>query len=667
MINKNKYFVYVVLISITSIAFSQSIQDLQKLKLEYEKYQKDIKKTKLPFDTTEPLEEGGGDPELAKVLPYDPTVDFEFKEEVTKHFGYDFFTKRDTVPFWESLPTPANYLLGPGDELIISLWGQTQLRETFTISREGKIYNDKVGLLSLSGKSLFDARKYLYNEYGRIYATLKGSSPTTFMDVSLGELKSINVNFVGQVKYPGIYPVHPFSTVITGLIQSGGIDTTGTLRNIQIIRNGENFLNIDLYDYFLKGSLPSNIQLRDQDIVLVPFRSSQVEVDSAVINPGIFEIVEGESLFDLINYAGGVTYNYSDKIGLVRINPIDKRKESSDLYTRQYIDLESSKLIPAINGDHITVGYLFDEIEMIEIIGQVKAPGVYHFYNGMSLNKLISLSGGFEDSTFWKSIYQDQAEIIRRDPSSRYEKVIKVNLGKVYSGDEDDIQLQNLDRVVIHANLNYFEKENVQITGEVNIPGSYPLVSDNETLKSVINRAGGLTPKALKNGISIFRDQKYFDVKTNDVKDELDEDELDEDKKPKVLDRRVRVAWSNDSIALMPGDSVIIKVSTGTVNLSGEVYNPGLVEFRKGKSLSYYINAAGGITEEGNKQSIFVVYANGSISPKKWYSSPKIQDGSTIVVSEKPFSEPFDFTQFATNWTSIVGSLLTAIVVSRQL
>ena len=250
---------------------------------------------------------------------------------------------------------------------------------------------------------------------------------------------------------------------------------------------------------------------------------------------------------------------------------------------------------------------------------------------------------------------------------SRYEKVIKVNLGKIYSGIEDDIQLQNLDKVVIHANLNYFEKENVQITGEVNIPGSYPLVSDNETLRSVIARAGGLTPKALKNGISIFRDKKYFDVKTKDETFELEEDELKEEKKTKVLDRRVRVAWSNDSIALMPADSVIIRVSTGTVNLSGEVYNPGLVEFRRGKSLRYYINAAGGITEEGNKQSIFVVYANGSISPKKWYSSPKIQDGSTIVVSKKPFSEPFDLTQFATNWTSIVGSLLTAIVVSRQL
>ena len=158
MINKNKYFVYVLIISITSIAFSQSIQDMQKLKLEYEKYQKDIKKAKLPFDAEEAMEKGGDAPGLAKVLPYDPTFDLEFEEEVTKHFGYDFFTKRDTIPFWESLPTPANYLLGPGDELIISLWGQTQLRETFTISREGQIYNEKVGLLSLSGKSLIDAR-----------------------------------------------------------------------------------------------------------------------------------------------------------------------------------------------------------------------------------------------------------------------------------------------------------------------------------------------------------------------------------------------------------------------------------------------------------------------------------------------------------------------------
>ena len=132
-------------------------------------------------------------------------------------------------------------------------------------------------------------------------------------------------------------------------------------------------------------------------------------------------------------------------------------------------------------------------------------------------------------------------------------------------------------------------------------------------------------------------------------------------------DAKVRVAWQNESITLMPGDSVVVKESTGTVNVSGQVYNPGLIEFRKGKRLKYYINGAGGVTEEGNKKSIIVVYANGVVSPNKWYSTPTIEDGVTIVVNEKPPSEPFDITQFATNWTSIVASMITAVILSKQL
>jgi len=129
----------------------------------------------------------------------------------------------------------------------------------------------------------------------------------------------------------------------------------------------------------------------------------------------------------------------------------------------------------------------------------------------------------------------------------------------------------------------------------------------------------------------------------------------------------VRVAWQNESIALMPGDSIVVKESTGTVNVSGQVYNPGLIEFRKGRNLRHYINAAGGITERGNNKSIIVIYANGVVSPNKWYTTPRIEDGATIIVNEKPPEVPFDVTQFATNWTSIISSMITAIVLSKQL
>jgi len=668
MINKYKQIVYALFVSSFALGYGQSIQELQKLKAEYEKNQKQLQ---LPTREGGDIDPTTGLPRQAQITPYQPIEIFdEMKEEEAglKHFGYDFFTRRDTVGFWENLPTPANYLLGSGDELVILLWGETQLRESYTISRDGKIYDEKVGLMNITGKSINEARQYLKDQYGRIYATLKGKNPTTFIDVSLGELRAVNVNFVGEVQYPGVYPIHPFSTVITGLIQAGGVDNTGSLRTIQVKRNGEVVTVVDLYDYLLKGNLPNNIQLRDQDIVVIPVRGSTVEVDSAVVNPGIYEGVAGETVFDLIQYAGGLTPEAADKIGLSRIKPLGERSPEG-VYEGHYINIENAKLIPLQNGDRISVRHIFKENQFVEIIGQVKVPGIYYYYKGMTIKALLALGGGFEDSTFWKSVYHHQAEINRRDPESRYENVIKVNLADIYNDREKkDILLQNLDRVVIHANLNYFEKDNINISGEVNVPGAYPLISDNETLQSVIGRAGNLTAKALKNGISIYRDKKYFEATPSQSAVLLDAEDVEnvEDAKD-AKDTKVRVAWQNESITLMPGDSVVVKESTGTVNVSGQVYNPGLIEFRRGKSLRYYINSAGGVTELGNRKSIIVVHANGLVGPNKWYTTPKIEDGATIIVNEKAPEEPLNITQFATNWTSIIASMITTVILAQQL
>lgn len=615
---------------------AQSVQELQRLKSEYEKFQKGQGKLQAP-GAVEEIDPETGLPRRAQITPYEfEEIDEDLVDIGLKHFGYDFFTRRDTIAFWENLPTPANYLLGPGDELVISLWGETQLRETYTVNRDGKIYDSKVGLLNITGKTISEARQYLKDQFGRIYATLKGKTATTFIDVSLGELRSINVNFVGQVKYPGVYPIHPFSTVITGLIQAGGVDTTGSLRNIQIKRNGSLYSSIDLYDYFLKGDYPDNIQLRDQDIVVIPVRTSEIRVDSAVVNPGIYESNDGESIYDLIQYAGGLTPNAAGKIGLSRIKPMEER-DSNGAYEARYIDINNAKLVPVQNGDQISVRHLFREKQLVEIIGQVKVPGIYHYYEGMTFGQLIKLGGGFDDSTFWKSVYHDQAEIIRRNPDSRYEEVIAVNLDGVLNRDgSNDIPLQNLDRVVIHANLNYFEKENVKILGEVKIPGSYPILNDNESLQSLVNRAGGFTLKSFEGGIEIYRDS-------------------------------LRVAWKNLNLPLMAGDSVVVKEKPGTVFVTGEVYNPGLIEFDSRKSLRKYINLAGGISKDGDKNDVIVIYANGEVVPDHRLSTPKIKDGSTIIVNQKEPTKPFDATQFANTTLSLLSSLVTILVLSKQL
>tara|TARA_Y100000768_G_scaffold521_1_gene372 strand:+ start:5765 stop:7744 length:1980 start_codon:yes stop_codon:yes gene_type:complete len=653
-------FIIILSILIFSIVPAQSIQELQKMKNEYDKMKK---QSQLPINIQNPELTNttiNDAPSQVSILPYTAKTLNDSLRNKSRYFGYDFFTKRDTIGFWENLSVPNNYVLGPGDEIVISLWGETSLRQTFTVSRSGKIYDEKVGILNMSGKNVGQAKKYILNEFGRVYSTLNGSSPSTFLDLSLGTLKSINVNFVGEVSYPGLYAIHPFSNVITGLIQAGGVDTTGSLRSILIKRKGEVFTEVDLYAYLLKGGVSKDIQLKDQDIVLVPIRQSTISVDSSVFRPGIYESVNGESIDNIITYAGGLKPDAGTAINIQRIIPHKDRTNKKINNQNFYIEYNQSKNFVAQNGDKITINKMKQSIRQVELIGQVKKPGVYGFYSGMSLYNLIDLGGGFNDSTFWKSVYTNQAEIVRVDPLTRYEKVIKIDLSR--KDNEEyfrSIFLQNLDRFVVHSNVNFFKKKNIQINGEVNIPGSYPLITDKENLQDLINRAGGLTPNALENGISIFRDKNLFEAQ---LSNENMFNEFEGIKKNKV-----RVAWESENIILMPGDSIIIKEKTGIVNVVGEVYNPGLIEYKRGKSAKRYINDAGGITQKGNKRGIVVVYANGVVVPKKWYTSPKIDEGSTIIINQKETTEPFDITQFVTNWTQILSSLITAVVLSQQI
>ena len=654
---KFQLYLLITLSLFLSQASTQSLQDLGKMKAEYEKL-RNSQSIQNPQINNQASGTVNNVPNEIDIIPF---KDFKLVDDslsrTDKFFGYNFFTNRDTVSFYGNLPPPKNYMLGPGDEVIITLWGETQLRQSYTISRNGDIYDDKVGLLTLTGKNIDEAKEYLVNQFGRVFSTLKSKNALTYMDVSLGNLKLININIVGEVKYPGIYPIHPFSNLITSLILAGGVDTTGSLRSIKIKRDKKIFSTVDLYSYLINGELPSKIQLRNNDIIIVPVRMNEIEIDSGVVKPAIYEFKPGETINDIISYSGGLKSNSSSEISIKRIPPKHNRSTKKQTSETYYINFEDSDNILAQNGDVLSIADNFVEVSHVEIIGQVKKPGKYNFFDGMNLQDLLSLSSGFDDSTFWKSVYST-GQIVRRNPNNRYEKIINVDFSNLNKGEiVQNIPLHNLDRVLVHANLNFFEKKNVKVYGEVNIPGSYPLVSDNESLQSVLNRSGGLTSKALKNGISIFRDREYFD---NLASNKLSDDESDKTKK-------IRVAWTENTVSLMPGDSIIVKESTKTVLIAGQVQNPGLVEFNKGKNIRYYINSAGGLNSFANRKSIILIEPNGMVKPNKWYTRPTVNDGSTIFIGKKEITEPFDLTQFVTNWTQIISSLITAVILSQQI
>ena len=642
---------------------------MQKLKSEYEKLKNQSDNT-TSIQTDQSLEEANQN--KFNIFPIE-LEDQEQNKDKPKHFGYSFFSRKDTLALWENLPAPSDYILGPGDEIIISIWGETQLRKSYVISNEGKIYDEKVGLLNISGKTISGAQSYFIEQFGQIYETLKSKYPSSYLDVSLDRLKSINVNFVGEFNHPGIYPVHQFATIITALMQAGGIDTTGSLREISLNRNSNTIIKIDLYDYLINGNINQNIQLRDGDIILVPPRLSSIYIDSAVARPGIYEAKKQETVYQMIRFAGGLKANASTNIGLERIVPFEDRSIKEIFIENYYIDFKNSKTVQIRNGDKIVVNEIFEFKREVQIVGQIKNPGKYYFYDKMRLQDLLDLAGGLKDTSFVKLINLSQAHLVRKNSKKRYEDVLKVDLTKLDTDDYiNNPYLQNFDKLIIYSNINSYEKEDIIITGEVNIPGLYSLESNRETLKNVIKRAGGKTAKALQNGTTIYRNPKYFhieklksdqtglglmneySIRNNELKDDRPE-------------QKIRVSWRNDNIFIMPGDSIIVKEATQTISIQGEVFNPGIVEYIKGKSLRYYINSAGGFTQEANRDGVIIIHANGEVFPKRLFGFNRISDGSTIIIHKKAEVEKFNVTQFATNWTSIISSVITSFILTQQL
>ena len=631
------------------ICFAQNIDDLKNIQ---NRIPINIKNSAGSFEQNNNIQTDFEDQQYS-IEPYSLTESQSKKDSIlSEYFGYNYFTLRDSMIFSRNLPPNKEYIIGSGDELIISMWGETQFRQSYLIDSEGAIFDEKIGKVYISGKNLEQIKIYLSKSFGKVYSTLTGREPTTFIDISLGKLKLINVNFVGHVNYPGIHSLHPFSNVLTGLIHAGGVDTTGTLRQIELIRDGKPHKTIDVYEFLSRGKILQNIQLKDNDVISIPLRKSWVKITNQVNKPGIYESINNESINDLIEYASGLSNRSSSKIVLTRTKKIENRSYQSKNYQNYYLSYDDLKNTKVQNGDIIDALKVLDETNKVEIIGRVKKPGVYKFYEGMKLADLLDISGGLDDTTFYKSVYPKSAQIIRRNPKTRYENIISVNLDSYLKERKKEIFLQNLDRFVVHANLNFFERENIIIVGEVNIPGSYPVVSNNETLESIIRRSGGFTKKAHEEGVSIFRKNTSDNYIAKNIFAEQS---------------RSRVSWRNNQILVFPGDSIHVKELTNTVTIKGEVYNQGKVEYVRGKPLSYYINQSGGLTPNGNKRGIVIIYANGTVSPKKRFNSPQIKDGSTIVVHEKENQQPFDVTSFASSWATIVSSIVTTIILTRQI
>jgi len=555
------------------------------------------------------------------------------------YFGYDFFNTPDKFAIFDNIPIPGNYHLGPGDQLIISIWGATQFRSRHMISREGDIFIDGVGQVNLAGVNISTAENMLKEKFSEVYSTIKGRRPSTFLSVTLGQLKSMNISFVGEVNRPGIHAVHPFSDITTALLQASGVDSVGSLRNIQVIRDNNIISNFDFYEFLVNGITSQNIRLANGDVIFVPTRKSSVEIEGEVNRPGVYEAKNGESIYNLLNHAGGLTQRAQSKIEVYQLLPRDKRPSEDFAYNVSFKNFEETDRDLADNLVKIRVLSVPDVTREVSILGQIKSPGKYAYDDSMKILDLLKIAGGLDDKTFIESIYIQEAELIRIVPNSIYPKRIPLDLKQLINDPTKyNIELHNQDIVLIRENRKNSNPKYVTINGEVNIPGKYTIQKKEESLENIINRAGGFSENAFVDGLQMYRDS-------------------------------MQVVLNEYNVFVADGDSIYVPEPPGVVYIGGAVNRGGLVQFVNGKSLRYYIEKAGGFRYNANKRNISVQYANGNVRQKKSFLtsllsiSPPVRDGSKVVVYTKAPKPPFEIAQFLSIASSTATSIITLYLI----
>ena len=411
-------------------------------------------------------------------------------------YGRDIFRNKDlNFSPSENLATPRNYRLGPGDEVIIDVFGRNQTTLRSTISPEGSINVDVLGPLYLNGMTVDEANTYLKKRLSQIYGGLSGGSGTD-MRLSLGQIRSIQVNVLGDVTHPGTYVLSAFASAFHALYRAGGVQEPGTLRNIKVVRGDKVVGTLDVYEYLSKGSSSTNIRLEEGDVILVSPYKMKVSMAGGVKRPMSFEMKEGETLADLIEYSGGFLNGYnSAAVTVYRQNP--KGFEVRTVEEGEY------GLFKLKDGDRVEVGLLQSLYEnRITVQGAVYFPGTYELSDNVhTALQLIEKAGGLLPEA-----YTDRV-VVHREHKDRSMEVFSLNLTEVLAGNRPDFALENNDEIYITSNYDLKEQGTMTITGMVKNPGEYPF-AENTTIEDFIIMAGGLLDGASTSRVDVTRRKK---------------------------------------------------------------------------------------------------------------------------------------------------------------
>lgn len=515
-----------------------------------------------------------------------PVSDFAniFNVLQSKNFGADVFANpRSTFEPNLTLPTPQNYILAPGDELLIDIFGYSDASYRLKVSPEGFIRIPLVGPVPVNGLSIEQAKKNIRSRLSKtVYKNI--NSGKTSVDINIVGIRSIKVTIIGEATYPGTYTLPSVATVYNALYACSGINPNGSYRNVQVIRNNNVVVTIDVYDYLVNGSKKNDIVLKDNDVVKINTYDVRVELKGEVKRPGVYDVTANETLDKIISYAGGFTDNaYKNRIQV--FSNTDRDRQIATLKE------EAVKITKPKAGDTYIIGKILNRFtNRVSIKGSVYRPGEYELKPGMTVKSLIDEADGLREDAFLTRA------VIHRSKDDFSPEIISVNLEALGKGTANDIELKKEDRITVYSKFDLKEGYYVTISGQVSSPGFF-LYEEGLTIQDLILMAGGLKEAASLKRIEVSRRMKLEDTANK------------QNPKTAIIFQKdiamnLQDSSGVDTLRLAPFDEVTVYSSPGyyvqkNVVIEGEVKYAGKYTL-EGKSdrISDLVKRAGGITNE---------------------------------------------------------------------
>lgn len=489
-------------------------------------------------------------------------------------FGRDIFNNKSlTFEPQMNIATPQNYVLGPGDQLIIDVYGDTQRSESLTVSPDGDVTVPDYGPVHVAGLTVAAAQSRVRSHLGEYYSS-------SDVKVTLGQTRTIMVNVMGEVKTPGTYTLSAFATVFHALYMAGGISDLGTLRNIKVYRQGKLISVVDVYQFILSGRLAGNVRLADNDVIQVGTYDAIVDITGRVKRPMAYELRESESLSTLLKYSGGFASDaYKKSMRVLR-----KNGRMKSVFNVEEFERADFKMI---DGDSVIVDSIYDRFEnMVEIKGAVFRPGMYQLGEKVtSVRSLIENADGITEEAM------TSRAVLRRMKANRTQEVITVDLKGILDGTAPDMPLENEDVLFIPVLAEHQNLRTLTINGEVIFPGTYEY-ADKMTIEDLILQAGGLTDAASTVKVDVTRRLRDPEALTSTM----------EVAKTFSFPLKPNFEYDGDrSFTLEPFDVVSVRRSPVyqnpiQVDVDGEIAFQGRYSLeQKNQRLSDVVKAAGGV------------------------------------------------------------------------